>query len=92
MVCESLGRSLYDYLKMNDYKPFPYKFVKSWTQQLMHVLLFLHKTCNLCHTDLKPENILSLTIEKEYKLKNEFGDLVTVPASPVIKGNMGMLL
>ena len=52
MVCESLGRSLYDYLKKNDYEAFPFGLVRSWTRQMLEALDFLHKM-DLCHTDLK---------------------------------------
>jgi len=52
MVFESLGRSLYDYLKTNDYRPFPYAMVVDFAQQLLAAVDFLHKM-NLCHTDLK---------------------------------------
>jgi thiamine kinase-like enzyme len=86
MVFESLGRSLYDYIKMNNYKPFPYTYVKAWTQQLIEAVQFLHDRLDLCHTDLKPENVLSLTISNEYQMKNDAGDEVTVPEKAFIKG------
>ena len=37
LVFESLGRSLYDYLKMNDYRPFPFALVQQWTSQMLEV-------------------------------------------------------
>jgi serine/threonine protein kinase len=52
LVFESLGRSLYDYLKANDYRPFPYAMVVDFARQLLAAVDFLHKM-DLCHTDLK---------------------------------------
>lgn len=57
LVFEALGSSLYDYVRMNNFKPLPLKCVQSFSQQLLISLRFLHKQ-RLVHTDLKPENIL----------------------------------
>ncbi|KAJ8431422.1 hypothetical protein Cgig2_004454 [Carnegiea gigantea] len=48
IVFEKLGPSLYDFLRKNNYRPFPIDLV------LMHDL-------HLIHTDLKPENVLLVT-------------------------------
>lgn len=57
LVFESLGPSLYDFLKRHDYRPFPMIVVQDMTVQLLQALEFLHSV-RLIHTDLKLENIL----------------------------------
>lgn len=57
MVFESLGPSLYDFMKRHDYQPFPMPCVQDFTIQLLEALEFLH-SFRLIHTDLKIENIL----------------------------------
>lgn len=57
LVFESLGPSLYDYLKRNKYQPFPQRYVRDFSRQLLEAVEFLH-SFRLIHTDLKPENIL----------------------------------
>jgi hypothetical protein len=59
MVFESLGPSLYDYLKRRKYRPFPVSCVRHFAQQLLETLEFLH-SFNIIHTDLKLENLLLL--------------------------------
>jgi serine/threonine protein kinase len=59
MVFESLGPSLYDFLKRQKYQPFPLVCVRDFAKQLLETLEFLH-SFRLIHTDLKPENILLL--------------------------------
>jgi len=56
MVFESLGPSLYDFLKRHNYQPFPMACVQDFTVQLLEALEFLH-SFRLIHTDLKIENI-----------------------------------
>jgi dual-specificity kinase/CDC-like kinase len=57
MVFESLGLSLYDFLKRHNYQPFPMVCIRDFAKQLLEALEFLH-SFQLIHTDLKPENIL----------------------------------
>jgi serine/threonine protein kinase len=59
MVFESLGPSLYDFLKRQKYQPFPLECVRDFAKQLLETLEFLH-SFRLIHTDLKPENVLLL--------------------------------
>jgi serine/threonine protein kinase len=59
MVFESLGPSLYDYLKRRQYRPFPSSCVRHFAQQLLETLEFLH-SFKIIHTDLKLENLLLL--------------------------------
>jgi serine/threonine protein kinase len=87
LVFESLGRSLYDYLKKNEYRPFPFPMVVSFTKQMLEAVDFLH-TMDLCHTDLKPENVLAVTTAGEHYVESGYpGDnsKVLVPASTKIK-------
>lgn len=52
MVFESLGPSLYDFLKAQRYHPFPIQCVRDFAKQLLETLDFLH-SFRLIHTDLK---------------------------------------
>lgn len=57
MVFEMLGQSVFDFLKSNNFKPFPLKQIREIASQLIKAVNFLHEN-NLTHTDLKPENVL----------------------------------
>lgn len=57
MVFERLGPSLYDILRRNGYKPFPFYMAQAFAKQLLESVAYMHET-GLVHTDLKPENIL----------------------------------
>ena len=52
LVFECLGKSLYDFLKAHDYRPFPMYCVRDFARQLLETLDFLHGF-GLIHTDLK---------------------------------------
>ncbi|XP_018010752.1 probable dual specificity protein kinase madd-3 isoform X2 [Hyalella azteca] len=54
---QMLGLSVFDFLKDNNYRPYPLDQVRLMGYQLCHAINFLH-SINLTHTDLKPENIL----------------------------------
>ncbi|CAG9854197.1 unnamed protein product [Phyllotreta striolata] len=54
---EMLGLSVFDFLKDNNYQPYPLDQVRHISYQLCHSVKFLHEN-RLTHTDLKPENIL----------------------------------
>ena len=57
MVFKPLGKSLYDFIKMNNYKGFPISMVQSFFRQILVSIGFMH-SIGYTHTDLKPENIL----------------------------------
>ncbi|KAF9466567.1 kinase-like domain-containing protein [Collybia nuda] len=57
LVSELLGMCLYDFLKENDFAPFPRHHIQDFARQLLGSVAFLHDL-HLIHTDLKPENIL----------------------------------
>eukprot|EP00607_Mallomonas_marina_P004660 CAMPEP_0182428498 /NCGR_PEP_ID=MMETSP1167-20130531/23065_1 /TAXON_ID=2988 /ORGANISM="Mallomonas Sp, Strain CCMP3275" /LENGTH=304 /DNA_ID=CAMNT_0024611437 /DNA_START=39 /DNA_END=950 /DNA_ORIENTATION=+ len=57
MVFESLGTSLYDFIKMNNYRGLPLYCVRDIARQLLVAIDFL-ESMHLIHTDLKLENIL----------------------------------
>ncbi|KAF7327448.1 hypothetical protein MKEN_00322900 [Mycena kentingensis (nom. inval.)] len=64
LVSELLGMCLYDFLKENDFAPFPRHHIQSFARQLLGSVAFLHDL-HLIHTDLKPENIL--LVQNDYK-------------------------
>lgn len=57
LVFKTLGKSLYDFIKMNNHRGFPIKMVQSFFFQILKSVGFLHHI-GYTHTDLKPENIL----------------------------------
>jgi len=57
IVLEKLGMSLYDFLKGNDYAPFPARCVRDFARQLLQAMAWVH-AMRLIHTDLKLENVL----------------------------------
>ncbi|EGN99103.1 hypothetical protein SERLA73DRAFT_53690, partial [Serpula lacrymans var. lacrymans S7.3] len=57
LVSELLGMCVYDFLKENEFAPFPRNHIQSFAKQLLGSVAFLHDL-HLIHTDLKPENIL----------------------------------
>ncbi|KAI5843176.1 kinase-like domain-containing protein [Tricharina praecox] len=57
IVTDLLGMSVFDFLKGNQFAPFPSTHIQSFARQLFTSVAFLHDL-NLIHTDLKPENIL----------------------------------
>ncbi|XP_051170308.1 dual specificity protein kinase CLK2 isoform X3 [Leptopilina boulardi] len=54
---EMLGLSVFDFLRNNNYQPYPLEQVRHIGYQLCYSVKFLHDN-KLTHTDLKPENIL----------------------------------
>ncbi|KAM7417777.1 hypothetical protein PAMA_017430 [Pampus argenteus] len=67
---ELLGLSTYDFLKENNFQPFPVEHIRHMAYQIIRAVQFLHKN-KLTHTDLKPENILFIDsdYDMEYNLK-----------------------
>jgi len=57
IVMDLLGQSIFDFLKSNNFVPFPNSQIQNFARQLFTSVAFLHDL-NLIHTDLKPENIL----------------------------------
>ncbi|EIN09846.1 CMGC/CLK protein kinase [Punctularia strigosozonata HHB-11173 SS5] len=64
LVSELYGMCIYDFLKENDFAPFPRQHIQSFARQLLGSVAFLHEL-KLIHTDLKPENIL--LVYNDYK-------------------------
>jgi len=54
---ELLGQSVFDFLKDNNYHPYPVEQVRQVAYELCLSVSFLHSH-RLTHTDLKPENVL----------------------------------
>ncbi|GAA6031783.1 hypothetical protein JCM8097_001988 [Rhodosporidiobolus ruineniae] len=57
LVTPLLSCSVFDFLKENNYEPFPLSHVQSFARQLLTSLAYVHGNA-MIHTDLKPENIL----------------------------------
>ncbi|RCI01403.1 dual specificity protein kinase kns1, partial [Rhizopus stolonifer] len=57
MVFELLGQSVFDFLKFNEFRPFPIHHIQQFAKQILTSVAFVHEL-KLIHTDLKPENIL----------------------------------
>ncbi|KAG5672772.1 hypothetical protein PVAND_002867 [Polypedilum vanderplanki] len=57
---EMLGLSVFDFLRENNYEPYPMDHVRHISYQLCYAVKFLHEN-KLTHTDLKPENILFIS-------------------------------
>ncbi|TPX13807.1 uncharacterized protein E0L32_005751 [Thyridium curvatum] len=62
IVMDLLGQSVFDFLKGNNFVPFPNSQIQNFARQLFTSVAFLHDL-NLIHTDLKPENILLASSE-----------------------------
>lgn len=58
MVFETLGKSLYEFIKGNRYYGFALHQIQSIARQSLEGIDFMHSKMGLTHTDLKPENIL----------------------------------
>jgi len=60
--------NLYDHLKNNNFRGFPFSFIRKIVIQLLQALVFLRQH-HIIHCDLKPENILLKSLdESEVKL------------------------
>ena len=57
IVSELLSRSVFDFLKENQFQPFPPRDIWLFAKQILKSVCFLHDL-SLVHTDLKPENVL----------------------------------
>ncbi|CAF97875.1 unnamed protein product, partial [Tetraodon nigroviridis] len=67
-VCISfqlLSVSTFDFLKANNFLPYPIHQIRHMARQICHAVSFLHDN-QLTHTDLKPENILF--VNSDYSL------------------------
>jgi serine/threonine protein kinase len=79
MVFETLGSSLYDIIKKNEYKGLPLFMVRDISRQLLQAMSFL-KSVNLIHTDLKLENVLFVhSAQRNYEVIHD-GQTHTISA------------
>ena len=78
IVFEMLGKSVYEFLKDNEYHPYPLRQVRQMSYELSDAVNFLHRN-RITHTDLKPENILFRNSDSEVK------DGVNVVKNPEIR-------
>ncbi|XP_046738555.1 dual specificity protein kinase CLK2 isoform X5 [Diprion similis] len=67
---EMLGLSVFDFLRDNNYQPYPLDHVRHMGYQLCYAVKFLHDT-KLTHTDLKPENILFVDSDYDIAYNNK---------------------
>ncbi|KZF23984.1 dual specificity tyrosine-phosphorylation-regulated kinase 3 [Xylona heveae TC161] len=75
IVTDLLGQSVFDFLKANQFVPFPSSQIQNFARQLFTSVAFLHDL-NLIHTDLKPENILLVNSQYQTFTYNR-----TIPSS-----------
>jgi len=73
-----LGKSVFDFLKDNNYEPYPMEHVRSVAYELTLAVNFVHSN-HLTHTDLKPENILFFDSNKVKKNKKSNSDVLLNP-------------
>ncbi|KRY51515.1 Exostosin-1b [Trichinella britovi] len=66
LVFPMMGLSVFDFLKANNYYPYPMHQVRHIAYQLCYAVNFMHQN-HLTHTDLKPENLLF--VHPEYDIK-----------------------
>ncbi|KAG1665923.1 hypothetical protein FOA52_004512 [Chlamydomonas sp. UWO 241] len=83
MVFQRLGPSLFDFLRRNNYRPFPIDLVQQFSRQLLEAVDYMHEL-QLVHTDLKPENILLVSLESS-RASSSGGAASCVPSSSAIK-------
>ncbi|EJT51895.1 protein serine/threonine kinase [Trichosporon asahii var. asahii CBS 2479] len=57
LVSDLYGMSVFDFLKLNHFQPFPERHIQDFARSLLKSVKFIHDL-KLVHTDLKPENIL----------------------------------
>ncbi|XP_070534023.1 dual specificity protein kinase CLK2-like [Ptychodera flava] len=67
---EMLGLSVFDFLKENNYIPYPIDQVRHIAHQMCLAVKFLHSN-KLTHTDLKPENVLFVNSDFDVKYNPE---------------------
>jgi serine/threonine protein kinase len=53
IVFERLGKSLYEFIKANNYKGYPIDSIREFARQIFEGIGYLHDKLNLTHTDLK---------------------------------------
>ncbi|KAL5493770.1 hypothetical protein EMCRGX_G014994 [Ephydatia muelleri] len=83
LTFEMLGLSVFDFLKDNQYHPYPLSQVKHISYQLLKAVKYLHHT-KLTHTDLKPENILFASSDHDvYYDQRKKQDIKLVKSSEV---------
>lgn len=63
MMFDSYGQSVFEFMKVNMYHPYPMEQIRFIAYQLIHAVLFLH-TQRIIHTDLKPENLIFVNSDK----------------------------
>ncbi|XP_059481827.1 probable serine/threonine-protein kinase dyrk2 isoform X2 [Neocloeon triangulifer] len=79
---EMLGLSVFDFLKDNQYQPYPMDQVQHIGYQLCYAVKFLHDN-RLTHTDLKPENILFVDSDYDVTYNAKKRDVRRVKKSDV---------
>ncbi|XP_054038401.1 dual specificity protein kinase CLK2 isoform X3 [Rissa tridactyla] len=79
---ELLGLSTFDFLKDNNYLPYPIHQVRHMAYQVCQAVKFLHDN-KLTHTDLKPENILFVNSDYELSYNLEKRDERSVKSTAI---------
>jgi len=53
LVFEKLGKSLYEFIKDNNYRGFSLNHIRSISKQILEGIAFIHENLKIVHTDLK---------------------------------------
>ncbi|KAI8327136.1 kinase-like domain-containing protein [Choanephora cucurbitarum] len=74
------SQSVFDFLKFNEFRPFPIHHIQQFAKQILTSVAFVHEL-KLIHTDLKPENILLVD-----NRSREAGNIVDIdPTSKILE-------
>eukprot|EP00112_Aurelia_sp_Birch-Aquarium-sp1_P012480 Seg2624.6 transcript_id=Seg2624.6/GoldUCD/mRNA.D3Y31 product="Dual specificity protein kinase CLK2" protein_id=Seg2624.6/GoldUCD/D3Y31 len=84
LAFERLGKSVFDFMKENNYQKYPMHQVMHIAHQLIASIKFLH-SIRLTHTDLKPENMLFVNSDYDVYWNENLRQELRVLASSEMK-------
>lgn len=84
LVFETLGQSLYDFLRANKYRGYFMSDIQSFVHQVLKALAALHKV-HLTHTDLKLENVLLVHSANSMQVSRRTHEQLRRPNDTLVK-------